>query len=64
MHKPSKLGNFPHIYKIYMTKTQNIMMNGWNSLTKGTKQAEQPLAELLHLFVLCLRPGTEYWGEA
>ena len=42
MHKPSNLGNFPHIYEIYMTKTQNIMMNGWNSLTKGTKQAEQP----------------------
>ena len=49
MHKPSKLGNFPHIYEIYMTKTQNIMMNGWNSLTKGTKQAEQPLAELRRL---------------
>ena len=49
MHKLSNLGIFPHIYEIYMTKTQNIMMNGWNSLTKGTKQAEQPLAELRRL---------------
>ena len=43
-----------------MTKTQNIMMNGRNSLTKDTKQAEQPLGVACSTF-LCYHsiPGRD-----